>query len=64
MVIFGSELMNTIVEGNLADYNTRDCLIHSDAHVFNIIVEGKPSIEELENFGSKGTFVLVDWEMW
>lgn len=64
MVIFGSELMNNIAERNLADYNTRDCLIHSDAHVFNIIVEGKPSIEELENFGSKGSFVLVDWEMW
>lgn len=63
MVILGSELMLKIVEANLADYNTRDCLIHSDAHVFNIIVEAKPSIEELENFGPNGNFVLVDWEM-
>ncbi len=64
MVIFGWEFMNTIGSGNLADYNTRDYLIHSDAHVFNIIVEGKPSIEELETFGPEGSFVLVDWEMW
>jgi len=63
MVILGSELLLKVVEANLADYNTRDCLIHSDSHVFNIIVEAKPSIEELENFGPNGNFVLVDWEM-
>ncbi|KAK1744277.1 protein kinase-like domain superfamily protein [Skeletonema marinoi] len=63
MVILGSELMLKTVEANLADYNTRDCLIHSDSHAFNIIVEAKPSIEELENFGPNGNFVLVDWEM-
>jgi aminoglycoside phosphotransferase (APT) family kinase protein len=64
MVILGSELMLKTVEANLADYSTRDCLIHSDSHAFNIIVEAKPSIEELENFGPNGNFVLVDWEMW
>jgi RIO-like serine/threonine protein kinase len=64
MVILGSELLLKVVEANLADYNTRDYLIHSDSHVFNIIVEAKPSIEELENFGPNGNFVLVDWEMW
>jgi len=63
MVILGSELMLKTVEANLADYSTRDCLIHSDSHAFNIIVEAKPSIEELENFGPNGNFVLVDWEM-
>lgn len=63
MVVLGSELMLRTVEANLADYNTRDCLIHSDSHVFNIIVEAKPSIEELETFGPNGNFVLVDWEM-
>eukprot|EP00984_Skeletonema_dohrnii_P039027 scaffold42952_cov255-Skeletonema_dohrnii-CCMP3373.AAC.1 len=63
MVVLGSELMLKITEANLADYNTRDCLVHSDSHVFNIIVEAKPSIEELENFGPNGNFVLVDWEI-
>ena len=54
MVVLGSELMLKIVVACLADFNTRDCLIHSDSHVFNIIVEAKPSIEELENFGQSG----------
>jgi thiamine kinase-like enzyme len=63
MVINGKEAMMKVVNASLADYNTRDCLIHSDAHVFNIICEAKPSIEKLENFGPEGTFVLVDWEM-
>ncbi|KAL7530920.1 hypothetical protein ACHAXR_009503 [Thalassiosira sp. AJA248-18] len=63
MVILGSEKMLKIAEANLADYNTRDCLIHSDSHVCNIIVEAKPSIEHLENFGPNGNIVLVDWEM-
>ena len=64
MVILGKELMLKVVEANVADYHTRDCLIHSDSHAFNIIVEAKPSIEQLENFGPNGNFVLVDWEMW
>lgn len=64
MVTLGPELMLKTVQANLADYNTRDCLIHSDSHVFNIIVEAKPSIEEFENFGPNGNFVIVDWEMW
>eukprot|EP00986_Skeletonema_menzelii_P017659 scaffold20957_cov144-Skeletonema_menzelii.AAC.4 len=63
MVVLGLELMLKTVEANLADYNTRDCLIHSDSHVFNIIVEAKPSIDELETFGPNGNFVLVDWEI-
>jgi hypothetical protein len=31
--------------------------------VFNILVESKPSIQELELFGPNGTMVLCDWEM-
>ena len=64
MVVLGSDLMQKILQSNLSDYNTRDCLIHSDSHVFNIIVEAKPSVEELQSFGPKGNLVLVDWEMW
>jgi thiamine kinase-like enzyme len=63
LVILGTELAMEIANANLADYNTPDCLIHSDSHVFNIICEAKPSIEKLENFGPDGSFVLVDWEM-
>jgi thiamine kinase-like enzyme len=35
-------------------------LIHNDTHVFNILVEDKPS---LASFGQQGKFVLCDWEM-
>jgi thiamine kinase-like enzyme len=40
-----------------------ETVFHSDSHVFNILVEAKPSIEELEDFGPYGTVVLCDWEM-
>jgi thiamine kinase-like enzyme len=51
------------MDAHFAKYHDRDCLIHSDSHVFNILVEAKPSIEELEDFGPDGTVVLCDWEM-
>lgn len=46
-----------------AAYETQHCLVHSDVHGFNVLVEPKPSIERLQDFGEKGTFKLVDWEM-
>ena len=52
-----------IINAIIANYHKRDCLIHSDAHTFNVLVEAKPSIEELETFGPYGTMVLCDWEM-
>lgn len=60
---WGEELVMKIVDANIADYHKRDCLIHSDSHVFNTLVEAKPSIELLEDFGPNGTMVLCDWEM-
>lgn len=63
MVVLGTDAMMKVLKANLADYHNRDCLIHSDSHVFNIIVEAKPSIDKLENFGENGSFTLVDWEM-
>jgi thiamine kinase-like enzyme len=51
------------MDAQIARYHERDCLIHGDSHVFNILVEAKPSIEELEDFGPNGTMVLCDWEM-
>ena len=29
----------------IADYHKKDCLVHSDSHVFNILAESKPSID-------------------
>jgi hypothetical protein len=59
----GEDAIVKIMDAHFAKYHDRDCLIHSDSHVFNILVEAKPSIEELEDFGPDGTVVLCDWEM-
>ena len=42
----GEDVMIKIMDANLANYRQRDCIIHSDSHVFNILVETKPSIKE------------------
>jgi hypothetical protein len=62
-VSLGEEVVMKIVNAHIANYNQRDCLSHGDSHVFNTLVEPKPSIEELEEFGPDGSFVLCDWEM-
>jgi hypothetical protein len=59
----GEDVMMKIIDASLANYHQRDCLIHGDSHVFNILVEPKPSIEELEDFGPNGKVVVCDWEM-
>lgn len=59
----GADALVKVVDGIISNYHQRDCLIHSDSHVFNILVESKPSIQELELFGPNGTMVLCDWEM-
>lgn len=59
----GEDVIMKIINANIANYHKRDCLIHSDCHVFNTLVEAKPSIEELEAFGPNGTVVICDWEM-
>jgi len=59
----GEGFIRSIIDANIANYHQRDCLIHSDAHVFNLLVESKPSIEKLEEFGPNGNVVLCDWEM-
>ena len=48
---------------SIDDFNKQDCLIHADAHVFNTLVEAKPFVDKLEEFGHNGTLVLCDWEM-
>ena len=63
MAEVGADVIHDILNDNIQDFEqTRDCLIHNDFHVFNILVEKKPSIEELENFGPDGTVVVCDWE--
>lgn len=47
----------------ITNYLTKECLMHNDSHVFNILAEAKPSIEQLEEFGPEGRICLVDWEM-
>ena len=58
----GKEALLKILQANIDNLDQRDCLIHSDAHVFNILVESKPSIAELEQFGQEGLMCLCDWE--
>ena len=60
----GQEEFNLMVNAMLDEFmNDRRCLIHNDAHCFNILVEKKPSISLLENFGPAGNVFLIDWEM-
>jgi hypothetical protein len=61
--ILGENRLMTILNANITSLGKRDCLIHGDSHVFNILVEAKPSINELDKFGPDGTVVLCDWEM-
>ena len=60
---FGLEKLSLICQNMEKSYLTQECLIHSDSHVFNILVEKKPSIETLQQFGDKGNLVICDWEM-
>jgi thiamine kinase-like enzyme len=60
---FGMEKLALICENMEKSYLTQECLIHSDTHVFNLLVEKKPSIEALQQFGDKGNLVICDWEM-
>jgi hypothetical protein len=59
----GEDVTMKIMDAYASKFNQRECLCHTDSHVFNILVEAKPSIEELEDFGPNGTMVLCDWEM-
>ena len=60
---YGKGLCDQIIDANRANYDDRDCLVHSDAHAFNILVEAKPDVATLERFGPNGDVVLCDWEM-
>jgi thiamine kinase-like enzyme len=59
----GKERVGRLINGLDEHYMRREALIHSDPHVFNILVERKPSVAKLAKFGKNGSFVLCDWEM-
>jgi len=44
-------------------YRATDVPVHADLHPFNILVERKPNVLQLETFGEKGSFCICDWEM-
>jgi len=58
----GKSMLDKIISTYREKLDDRDCIVHGDCHVFNMLVELKPSIEKLENFGEKGDIVLIDWE--
>jgi len=65
-VAFVSKLLDspsTLFASAESDYERRECLVHSDIHGFNVLVEPKPDLSKLSAFGPSGTFTLVDWEM-
>jgi hypothetical protein len=59
----GQEGWDTIVDNTEKEYMTREGLVHHDSHMFNILVEKKPSAEKLQKFGPEASFVICDWEM-
>jgi len=60
----GQEEFNYMIDTRSAQFmNDRRCMIHNDSHCFNILVEPKPSISTLENFGPQGNVYICDWEM-
>lgn len=60
----GQQEFNRLMDNMHDDLNSnRQVLCHSDSHVFNILVEPKPAISELKQFGDKGTVAICDWEL-
>jgi len=76
-VSLGSEKLAKLTEGYMEALQRTDCIIHGDAHCFNILVAGKPKSlgdliasfqennDDAENISNNnnGDFCLIDWEM-
>ena len=62
-VTLGTDILLKIFDANYAVFNKSDCLIHSDSHAFNILVEAKPDEQDLDLFAPDGTVVICDFEM-
>jgi hypothetical protein len=62
--VLGLEKLKTIVKKWETGSQQKECLVHGDAHVFNMLVERKPNAVQLaHSFGPEGDFFLCDWEM-
>lgn len=62
--VLGKEKLVAIMKKWHICNRKKECLIHADAHVFNMLVERKPNPYDLNSsFGPKGNFYLCDWEM-
>jgi hypothetical protein len=59
----GQEAYDSMVDNMTKEYTTREGLVHHDSHMFNMLVEKKPSTEKLQKFGPDALFVICDWEM-
>ena len=53
--ILGENRLMKILNANITSSRQQDCLNHGDSHVFNILVEAKPYINELDKFGPDET---------
>lgn len=60
--MLGKDIIMNIIDASSADENKCESLQHHDPHVFNVLVEAKPSVEESQSFGPNGNVVLCDWE--
>eukprot|EP00986_Skeletonema_menzelii_P001113 scaffold304_cov80-Skeletonema_menzelii.AAC.7 len=59
----GTDVLLKVLDANHADFKRNECLIHSDSHAFNILVEAKPDEQDLDLFAPDGTIILCDFEM-
>jgi Phosphotransferase enzyme family len=64
----GRERMEAIMAARRRADESRECLVHGDAHVFNMLVERRPNVTvggdyTERSFGERGNFFLCDWEM-
>lgn len=59
----GEEYVTKLFQSGVSDYHAKDCLIHGDSHMMNILLEARPSADDLDKFGPDGSVTLCDWEM-
>lgn len=59
----GAEGCSAMLDRAKESYRGLDIPTHTDLHMFNILVERKPDINQLDLFGDKGIFCICDWEM-
>jgi hypothetical protein len=59
----GQEAWDSMVDNMSKEYMKREALVHHDSHMFNLLVEKKPSAEKLQKFGPEAILVICDWEM-